>query len=342
MKRLLTTTAIVAMTAMPLAAQEDSGSDQSEVQLGAEQMRMSSLMDMSVYMTENGEAPNWDEVEGESVPDSWIEVGTITDVFLNQDGTIAQVILEPSSDVESDAQQVAIDMGSLEFHTSGDGEEAMTMVAYTGDELSPADSEEGGEDMASGEGSGDMAATEGEGEDMAAAEGDGEMVTTGTGEGEDMASDSSGDMSATEGEDGEMASAEGEGNMSATEGEGEEMASGEGSGDMAATEGEGEEMASTEMNQDARDALTAEDLEGQPVYGTDGDRIGEIGQLVLNDEGKIDQVIFDVGGFLGLGEKPVAVSYDDVKIMEDPENSDLRVETDYTEDELKSMERWED
>ncbi len=313
MKRLLTTTAIVAMTAMPLAAQESSDSYASEVQLGAEQMRMSSLMDMSVYMTADGEAPNWDEIEGDSVPDTWIEVGTITDVFLDQDGSIAQVILEPSDEVQSDAGQVAVDMGALEFHKSGEGDDAMTMVAYTGDALSPADDASGGEDMAASDSSSDMSATAEDGEDMAAAEGEGDMVTTGTGDGEDMASDSSGDMSATE-EDGDMASADGSGDMAATEGD--QMASGDMSGDMAATEGE--EMAATEMDQEARDALTAEDLEGQPVYGTDGDRIGEIGQLVLNDEGKIDQVIFDVGGFLGLGEKPVAVAFYEVKIMEDP------------------------
>src|SRR5690606_36160227 len=49
-----------------------------------------------------------------------------------------------------------------------------------------------------------------------------------------------------------------------------------------------------------------------PVYSSaaaDAERIGEINDLVISAEGDVAAVIIGVGGFLGLGEKNVAVDY---------------------------------
>jgi len=91
-----------------------------------------------------------------------------------------------------------------------------------------------------------------------------------------------------------------------------------------------------------RDALTADDLDGMSVYGSDGEDLGEISELLVADNGKINNVIIDVGGFLGMGEKPVSLAFDDLKLSRGAEanNTDLRVEVDFTEDELKNMETW--
>ncbi len=51
---------------------------------------------------------------------------------------------------------------------------------------------------------------------------------------------------------------------------------------------------------------------GQPVYdGTaaDANNLGNINDLVLNESGDVAAVVIGVGGFLGLGEKQVAVDY---------------------------------
>ncbi len=91
-----------------------------------------------------------------------------------------------------------------------------------------------------------------------------------------------------------------------------------------------------------RDALTAEDLDGMTVYGSNGEDLGEISELLIADNGKINNVIIDVGGFLGMGEKPVSLAFDDLKLSRGAEadNTDLRVEVEFTEDELKNMETW--
>lgn len=88
------------------------------------------------------------------------------------------------------------------------------------------------------------------------------------------------------------------------------------------------------------DALTAEDLDGEPVYGTDDSSVGEISSLILDDNGKITKAVIDVGGFLGIGEKPVAVSFDALTIVRD-ESGATRVYIDASQEALEALPRHE-
>ncbi len=66
--------------------------------------------------------------------------------------------------------------------------------------------------------------------------------------------------------------------------------------------------------------LSADKLKGTTVYGADDANLGEIGDVVLTGE-KVDAVIIDVGGFLGMGEKPVAVGMDNLAFMADKDGN---------------------
>lgn len=55
------------------------------------------------------------------------------------------------------------------------------------------------------------------------------------------------------------------------------------------------------------DTLTADTSLGATVYDSSWNNVGDIGDIVMSTEGRIDAAIVDVGGFLGIGEKPVAV-----------------------------------
>ena len=51
---------------------------------------------------------------------------------------------------------------------------------------------------------------------------------------------------------------------------------------------------------------------GQPVYDSgaaDANKLGDISDIVLSENGTAQAVIIGVGGFLGIGEKQVAVAY---------------------------------
>lgn len=63
--------------------------------------------------------------------------------------------------------------------------------------------------------------------------------------------------------------------------------------------------------------LTADDLRGIGVYGINDEQIGTIGDIITNTDGSFDAVIVDVGGFLGLGAKPVAVGFENLAFSAD-------------------------
>jgi sporulation protein YlmC with PRC-barrel domain len=49
------------------------------------------------------------------------------------------------------------------------------------------------------------------------------------------------------------------------------------------------------------------DLEGKAVYGAENESIGQINDVLVSQDGSVNAVIIGVGGFLGIGEKNVAV-----------------------------------
>lgn len=87
--------------------------------------------------------------------------------------------------------------------------------------------------------------------------------------------------------------------------------------------------------------LTSEKLTGAKVYdGTDA-VIGEVANLVLSADGQVTQVIVDVGGFLGMGEKPVALPLADIDILRATEGDELRVYLSQTKEQLEAMPNYE-
>jgi sporulation protein YlmC with PRC-barrel domain len=68
--------------------------------------------------------------------------------------------------------------------------------------------------------------------------------------------------------------------------------------------------------------LLASSLLGQTVYSPTDEDLGQINDLAFNeDDGRIVAVIVGVGGFLGIGEKNVAVSYDAIVETTDAEGN---------------------
>jgi len=89
------------------------------------------------------------------------------------------------------------------------------------------------------------------------------------------------------------------------------------------------------------DELNTEDLTGTHVYGSNDEDVGEISELLVTENGKLDRAIIDVGGFLGMGEKPVAVTMDELEFLRDDNGNDLRVYINTTEDALESLPEYE-
>jgi putative membrane protein len=65
----------------------------------------------------------------------------------------------------------------------------------------------------------------------------------------------------------------------------------------------------------------------QSVYDTRDNKIGDVNDLLLDKNGKIEAVIIGVGGFLGMGEKNVAIPFSSLKVAEKNGSRYLVVET---------------
>jgi sporulation protein YlmC with PRC-barrel domain len=61
------------------------------------------------------------------------------------------------------------------------------------------------------------------------------------------------------------------------------------------------------------DEVRASKMIGNTVYDVQNRSIGSVKDLILDKSGKVDKVVLDVGSFLGIGGKYVAVPLNDVK-----------------------------
>ena len=59
-----------------------------------------------------------------------------------------------------------------------------------------------------------------------------------------------------------------------------------------------------------QNALLVSNIHEQNVYDPQENKIGEVKDLMLDRSGKVTAAIISVGGFLGIGEKDVAVAFD--------------------------------
>lgn len=84
------------------------------------------------------------------------------------------------------------------------------------------------------------------------------------------------------------------------------------------------------------DKISTNDFVGTTVYGADDTKVGEIGDVVLSTDKKVDAVIVDVGGFLGMGEKQVAVGLEKLKFMADKDGNRY-LYTNFTKDQLEAQ-----
>jgi hypothetical protein len=80
--------------------------------------------------------------------------------------------------------------------------------------------------------------------------------------------------------------------------------------------------------------LTPSVLEGATIYGADDHKVGTVSHV--HGSGPTSQIVLDVGGFLGIGAKPVAVPADQLAFMRD-EDGDVHAVTQWTKDELEAM-----
>lgn len=307
MKRILATTALVALTTVPAFAQTNMTTstddtmmsqndtmggmfDMNGMQLSADEMIGRSVYASSVDGAGTGDAVitgegtvadgtmTADGTAGMDAPaDDWENIGSVNDVIFSTDGNIEAVVLDIGGFLGIGAREISLTMDELTLISDTSSDEEF-FVVYNG---APAGLEQ-------------------------RPEMDRDSMTQ-------------------------------QGRTFQTTG-----------GDNVVTDDAGMQTDNTVMTDNSyltdedRAALTADDLIGADVHDMNGEDIGNIEDIVLTADGQVGNVIVDVGGFLGIGARSVALAFDDLQIARDEGGmtSSLRVWVDLTEEKLENMPEW--
>jgi sporulation protein YlmC with PRC-barrel domain len=62
----------------------------------------------------------------------------------------------------------------------------------------------------------------------------------------------------------------------------------------------------------------ASKLIGINVYNDNNEKIGDVQELIVDNSGKVDNIVLGVGGFIGMGEHYVAVPMEKLKWVNEP------------------------
>lgn len=81
------------------------------------------------------------------------------------------------------------------------------------------------------------------------------------------------------------------------------------------------------------------DLMGADISTTGDEDVGSVDDLIIDDDGQIVAVVVGVGGFLGMGQKDVAIGWDDVTRSGDSDDVELRIDS--TREELRDAPEFE-
>jgi hypothetical protein len=77
-------------------------------------------------------------------------------------------------------------------------------------------------------------------------------------------------------------------------------------------------VAPSASSQNFSDDWRASKIIGLSVYNDANEKLGSISELITDKSGKIAAAVIGVGGFLGVGQHDIAVSFDQLKFVNEP------------------------
>jgi sporulation protein YlmC with PRC-barrel domain len=351
MKSFLATTAIVLVMGGSAFAQSSDQSTTapaattgqsmqfSSYQAGPNDVRASEFIGQRIYATEQAMAA--DQAVQPGAERDWDDVGEINEVLMDRQGDVKAVVLGVGGFLGIGEKNVAVPMDQVKFVKNGDGADDYFLVINANKQaLNDAPAWTAPEETAS-----NAPATDATGNTMATA-----PAATGA---------ASSDMTAANNNTG---AATGMNSGVDTQAANTPATATPPAADQAATQQDMQTTASTNtenatdtaMNDNrtrltpptvTRDGyqtaqpteLTAEKLQGATVYGPKDEDVATINRLVMNEQGQIQDVVLDVGGFLGIGAREIAVSPEELNIMRNTDGDDVRVYIDANKDTLKAQ-----
>ena len=79
------------------------------------------------------------------------------------------------------------------------------------------------------------------------------------------------------------------------------------------------------MDSAPANGMQASNLIGAEVKTTNNEKVGSVSDLIIDEKGQIVGIVVGVGGFLGMGEKDVAIGWDDVTRSGTSDDNELQI-----------------
>ncbi|MGB3243687.1 MAG: PRC-barrel domain-containing protein [Sulfitobacter sp.] len=303
MKRFLSTTAVLVALSGSAYAEAHSGAFGS-VMSEETDFFASDLIGMRIYNSEtemdvNARVPDGAETE-------WDDIGEINDIIIGQNGEVRAVILGVGGFLGMGERDVSVSMDAIKVvREEGDSDDRFLVVTTSKEMLEQAPEFDRGMDDGTDEAMENTNATTGQ--TM-------ENADTTTGEAVENAETTN---------DEAMENAEANTGVIGAESPRQMLT-------RPAVTREG--YTDVDWNE-----MTADDLEGARIYGTADEDIGEIEELIVSNDGKITHVLADIGGFLGMGEHTVQLSFEELQLVRNDNGADVRIYVDSTQEKLEQL-----
>jgi sporulation protein YlmC with PRC-barrel domain len=337
MKRILATTALVMiMAGGAYAAQMGNYTAQPQ------DVEASDFIGARIYATET--MPATDTVQAGAEKD-WDDVGEINDVILGRDGQIKAVVLGVGGFLGMGEKNVAVPMQDVKFVKNGDGPNDYFLVVNANKDLltnAPAYvslEEKAAQQAASNDATAPADTTMTTPADTATDTTTTPPSDTTTAADTTTPADTNTAADATAEKPADTAASTTTTDSTDTTTTGSTTTD---NATQAMTDENRTRLVRPEINREGYMAaqvaeLTADKLEGARVYGPNDEDVGEVNRLILDNNGQVQRIVLDVGGFLGMGERQIAVTPDELNIVRTNDGSEFRVYIDANQATLKAQ-----
>ncbi len=93
------------------------------------------------------------------------------------------------------------------------------------------------------------------------------------------------------------------------------------------------------MSSAPENGMQASELIGAEVRTSGDDIVGSVNDLILDEDGQVAAIVVSAGGFLGMGERDVAIGWDDV--TKSGSSDELKLQIDVTRESLRDAPAFE-
>lgn len=106
-----------------------------------------------------------------------------------------------------------------------------------------------------------------------------------------------------------------------------------------------EAFAAPQMERDGYNQVDAQEVStdiliGKTVYDASDNDVGDVTELVIDEDGKITDVVIDFGGFLGIGSSQASLDFKELTILTNEGYEDVRLYVDATKEQIQNLPRY--